>query len=169
MYPQDEIQDIIDNISDGITVRGELVAESIMYYGKNIENRKSKIRNKKYLALHVGSGKINKDVEKHLLDNIDERTEHVIPKGHIVAILKLGDAKTITELNEEEKTNKWIYNGGGYNVCNFIEKVYILRNPIKSRGFQSITWKLNCVDNALKKKGVFEKSLKEKIIEELNF
>ena len=167
MYSQTEIQDIIDNLNDGITVRGDLVAESIMYYGKNIENRKSKIQNKKYLALHIGSGKISKEVETHLLENIDERQKYKIPKSHIVAILKLGEAKKISELTENESSNKWVYRGGGYDVCNFIDKVYILKNPIKSRGFQSITWKLECVDNALKKKNKFIKSLKEQLIDEL--
>ena len=44
MYPKSEIKDIITNLNHGITVRGNLVAESIMYYGKNIENRTRKIK-----------------------------------------------------------------------------------------------------------------------------
>ena len=156
MYPQEEIQDIIDNLNHGITVRGNLVAECIMFNGKNIENRTRKITHK-YLALHLGTGKINKDVERHLLANINERTDYKLKKGHICAILKMGEAKHLTELNEEEQTNKWVWRGGKYDVCNFIEKVYILKNPIKSRGFQVQTWKLECVDNALKQKDKFGK------------
>ena len=166
MYSQEEIQDIIDNLNHGITVRGNLVAECIMYNGKNIENRTRKITHT-YLALHLGTGKINKDVERHLLQNIENRTDYKLKKGHIVAILKMGEAKHLTELNEEEQTNKWVWRGGKYDVCNFIEKVYILKNPIKSRGFQVQTWKLECVDNALKQKNKFDISIKDKIISEL--
>ena len=166
MYPQSEIQDIIDNLNHGITVRGNLVAECIMFNGKNIENRTRKITHK-YLALHLGTGRINKDVERHLLANIEERNNYKLKKGHIVAILKMGEAKHLTELNEEEQLNKWVWREGKYDVCNFIEKVYVLKNPIKSRGFQVQTWKLECVDNALKKKEKFEKSIKEQIVEEL--
>lgn len=162
-------QDIISNLNSGITVRGELVAECIMYYGKNIENRKKKINGHKYLALHLGSGNINKEVKKHLMDNIKDidYKKHKLQKGHIVAILKMGESKKIEELNEVEKESKWVYKGGGYDVCNYIEEVYILDNPIKSRGFQSMTWNLKCVDNNLKKKDKYKKSLKEKIINEL--
>ena len=166
MYPQSEIQDIIENLGHCMTVRGDLVAECILFHGKNIENRTRKITHK-YLALHLGTGKINKDVEKHLLENIDNRHSHKFKKGHICAILKMGKAKHINELNKEEQKNKWVWRGGKYVVSNFIEKVYILENPIKSRGFQSQTYKLECVDNALKQKNKFEKSLKEKITEEL--
>jgi len=163
------MQDIIDNLKSGITVRGELVAECIMYYGKNIENRKQKIKNHKYLALHLGSGNINKEVKNHLLENLKdvEYKKHKLPKGHIVAILKMGVSKRVDELTEEEKKSKWVYKGDGYDVCNYIEEVYILKNPIKCRGFQSLTWDLECVDKNLKKKEKFEKKLKEKIIEEL--
>jgi len=163
------MQDIINNLKSGITVRGELVAECIMYYDKNIENRKQKIKNHKYLALHLGSGNINKEVKKHLLENLKdvEYKKHNLPKGHIVAVLKMGDSKKVDELTEEESKSKWVYQGDGYDVCNYIEEVYILKNPIKCRGFQSLTWNLECVDNNLKKKEKFEKKLKEKIIEEL--
>ena len=163
------MQDIINNLKSGITVRGGLVAECIMYYGKNIENRKREIKNHKYLALHLGSGSIKKDVKKHLLDNLKdvEYKKHKLPKGHIVAVLKMGDSKKVKELNEEESKSKWVYKGDGYDVCNYIEEVYILKKPIKCRGFQSLTWNLECVDNDLKKKEKFEKKLKEKIIEEL--
>lgn len=169
MYPQSEITDIIENLNHGITLRGKLVAKSIMYYGKNIENRTRKITHK-YLALHLGTGKINKDVKRHLLENInkDELKDYKLPKGHIVAILKMGKSKHISELNKEEQKNKWIYSEGGYNIMNYIEKVYILKNPIKCRGFQCMNWKLECVDNNLKNKNKFEKKLKEKIIEELH-
>lgn len=162
-------QDIINNLNSGITVRGELVAECIMYYGKNIENRKRKIKGHKYLALHLGSGNINKEVKKHLLNNLKdiEYKKHKLLKGHIIGILKMGESKKIDELNEEEIKNKWVYKEGGYDVCNYIEEVYILKNPIKCRGFQSMTWKLECVDNDLKKKGKFEKEIKEKIKNEL--
>ena len=166
MYSQEEINDIIANLNDGITVRGNLVAESIMYYGKNIECRKKKIK-QKYLALHLGSGKINKELEIHLKNNCENYTDKKLKKGHIVAILKMGQPKFLSEMTEEELKNKWIYSEGGYTAMNYIEKVYILKNSIKSRGFQSMTWNLQCVDNDLKKKEKFEKSLKEKIIEEL--
>lgn len=166
MYSQEEISHIIDNLNDGITVRGNLVADSIMYYGKNIENRKKKIK-KQYLALHLGSGRIHKDVERALLPNIDEVKDYKTKKGHICAVLKMGVAKKNSELTKEEQQNKWVYHGGVYDVCNFIEKVYILKNPIKSRGFQSMTWNLECVDRALKQKNKFDRPLKEKIAEEL--
>ena len=169
MYPQSEIQDIIENLNHGITIRGNLVAESILYYGKNIENRTRKITHK-YLALHLGSGRITKDVERHLLANIEDydKKKYKLKKGHIVAILKMGEAKHLTELNEDEQKNKWVWRNGKYDVCNFIEKVYILKNPIKCRGFQVQTWKLECVDNNLKQKNKFDKSIKSKIITELN-
>ena len=167
MYPQSEIQDIIDNLNHGMTVRGNLVAECIMFNGKNIENRTRKIKHK-YVALHLGTGRITKDVERHLLANIKERKDYKLKKGHIVAILKMGEAKHLSELNEEEQKNKWVWRGGKYDVSNFIEKVYILKNPIKSRGFQCQTWKLECVDNTLKKKNKFQKPIKGKIVEELH-
>ena len=166
MFPKEEIQDIIDNLQHGLTVRGNLVAEAILYHGKNIENRTRKIKHK-YLALHLGTGRISKDVERHLLSNIKERTDYKLKKGHIVAILKMSHAKHINELNEEEQTNKWVWRGAKYNVMNFIEKVYILKTPIKSRGFQCQTWKLECVDNALKQKNKFDISIKNKIFSEL--
>ena len=147
----EEIKDIKENLNHAMTVRGVLVAESIMYYEKNIENRTKKIKHK-YLALHLGTGKIKKDVLAHLLENIKERTNYKLKKGHICAILKMGESKHLNELNEEEKKNKWIWNGGKYDVCNYIEKVYILKNPIKTRGFQVMNWRLICSDNALKKK-----------------
>ena len=56
-------EDLAENLNHGITVRGNLVAECILFHGKNVECRKKKILNKKYLALHLGSGKINKDLE----------------------------------------------------------------------------------------------------------
>jgi len=79
----------------------------------------------------------------------------------------MGVAKKNSELTKEEQQSKWVYRGGGYDVCNFIEKVYILKNPIKCRGFQSMTWNLECVDRALKQKNKFDRTLKEKIVEEL--
>tara|TARA_B110000285_G_C15109173_1_gene609972 strand:- start:1702 stop:2208 length:507 start_codon:yes stop_codon:yes gene_type:complete len=162
----DNINDIIDNLDDGITIRGDLIAECILYHGKNIENRKRKI-NKKYLALHIGSGKINKDINKSLLNNIEKINEKKLPKSHIVGIIKLGESKTIDELTDDEKKNKWIFEGNGYNVCNYITDVYILDTPIKCRGFQSVTWNLKCVDKDLIKKNKFELSLKQKIINQL--
>jgi hypothetical protein len=169
MYPQYEINDIIKNLNHGITIRGNLVAESIMYYGKNIENRTRKITHK-YLALHLGTGRITKDVERHLLQNIEnyDKKKYKLKKGHIVAILKMGESKHISELNKEEQKNKWVWKNGKYNIMNYIEKVYILKNPIKCRGFQVQTWKLECVNNNLKQKNKFDKSIKSKIITELN-
>lgn len=168
MYPQSEINDIINNLNNGITMRGNLVAECIMFHGKNIENRKQKIKHQ-YLALHLGTGRINKDLKRHLINNITDYDEkkHKLPKGHIVGIIKMGESKHINELTKEEQTNKWIYSEGGYNVCNYIEKVYVLKNPIKCRGYQCMNWKLECVDNHLKNKNKFDKKLKEKIVDEL--
>jgi hypothetical protein len=165
-YNQSQIYDIINNLDDGITIRGDLIAEAILYHGKNIENRKRKI-NKKYLALHIGSGKINKDIHQYLLKNIKNINEKKLPKNHIVGIIKLGDSKFINELTDDEKKNKWIYEGNGYNVCNYITDVFILDKPIQCRGFQSVTWNLKCVDKNLIKKNKFEIPLKEKIISQL--
>ena len=169
MYPESEIQDIIENLNHGMTVRGNLVAECIMFHGKNIECRKQKIRHK-YLALHLGSGKIKKDLERHLKLNYGlEPTENQpkLKKGHIVAVLKMGESKHLSELTQEEWNNKWIYSEGGYSVMNYIEKVYMLKNPIKSRGFQCMNWNLKNVDNALKKKNKFDIPIKDKINTEL--
>ena len=164
---KEELQDINENLLHGMTIRGKLLAQSILYNSKNIECRNKKIKHK-YLALHLGSGKINPLLRKHLEKNfLKEDKKYKLPKGNIIGILKMGKSKELTELNEEELKNKWIYSEGGYKVITYIEKVYILKNPIKSRGFQCMNWKLECVDNNLKKKNKFKKSLKEKIIEEL--
>jgi hypothetical protein len=165
------IKDIIENLNHGITVRGNLVAECIMFHGKNIECRKKKIKHK-YLALHLGSGTINKDLKKHLKLNYKldpKKNQPKLKKGHIVAILKMGESKFLNELNKKEWENKWIYSEGGYNVCNYIEDVYILKNPIKCRGFQCMNWKLECVDNDLIQKKKFKIPLKQKIISNLIF
>ena len=169
-YSREDIEDIEKYLNHGLTVRGNLVAECIMYYGKKVELRKKKIKNKKYLALHLGSGKINSLLKQHLIKHyIPDYNEkkYNLKKGHIVAIMKMGESKHLNELPEDKISDKWLFSEGEWKVCNFIEKVYILNNPIKSRGFQSMTWNLECVDNHLKKKKCFEERLKEKIIKEL--
>ena len=171
MYPKEEIQNIIDNLAHGMTVRGDLVSYSIMHAGKNVELRKKKIKHT-YLALHLGSGKINPALKEHLIKNFifkysPKDKKYKMKKGHILAILKMNGSKKISELTEEEKKNKWIYSEGGWNVCNYIEKVYILPEPIKSRGFQVMCYRLECINNHLKKKGKFERPIQEKIVEQL--
>jgi hypothetical protein len=139
----EDIKEAINECKSAMTVKGQIIGYSFTNCGKNIENRNRKIKNGWY-ALHLGSSKKTNPKLQFLETLIgDYKKEDLPPTSSILGCFKI-------EGQTNDYNNKWFIGPVG----NVLAKFIVFKKPIRNiPGHQSITYKLETIDNKLKKKG----------------
>lgn len=162
--PDDELkllEELYENLSHGITMKGALVSYALLHGGKNIENRKKKI-SPGWVAVHTGSGKIDNEIEDYVKKNLKARNlqcpeEKDLPHSVIVGAIHI---KSSYNYNKKNIVNSWELGP----VCNVIDKAVAFDEEIHCKGAISLKWPFDSIDKRERKIGKFDGTpLREKV------
>lgn len=131
-----ELDNPADTLTHGLTLKGAQYNWAILKGYKTVENRAYRIKPGWY-ALHTGVGKIEKKVTDEIqaaLGDVRLPGEEEMPHGVIVGAVHISCGLPI----ERCRTDPWATGP----VCNVLDAVYVLPNPVKARG-QLATWKVD--------------------------
>jgi len=150
----------------GITMKGALVSFALLHGKKDIENRTKRIKPGWY-ALHTGSSKIDPEIEKYVIKNLqtiikkeDIPKEKDLPHSCIVGAFHIAGSSELKN-DKKLKENGWSLGP----ICNFVDKTLSFDNPIPTKGAIALGWNFNSIDK--RNKDHKNEKISEKIKKEL--
>lgn len=160
------IQQVQSEMKKAITMKGALVSFALLHGKKDIENRSKQIKPGWY-ALHTGSGKINPEIEKYVIKNLqtiikqeDIPKEKDLPHSCIVGAFHISGSLELKN-DANLKKNGWSLGP----VCNFVDKTLSFDNPIPTKGAIALGWNFDSIDK--RNDDIRKEKLSERIKKEL--